>query len=84
MRDIAFARPRGNMMPLKKPRLLNLAAGVSLLLAVAIVVLWVRSYGRHEGLAHFSHTATERVAWNVESAYSSLYLSVWRSAEKAP
>ncbi len=27
-----------------KPRLLNLAAGVSLLLAIAIVALWVRSY----------------------------------------
>ena len=32
------------MMPLKKPRLLNLAAGVSLLLAIAILFLWVRSH----------------------------------------
>ncbi len=58
MRDIGFARPRGNMMRLKKPRLLNLAAGVSLLLAIVIVVAWVRSRDRYEGIVRFWHTST--------------------------
>ena len=53
MRDIGSARPRGNMMPLKKPRLLNLAAGVSLLLAIAIIALWVRSQ-RDEAITLYS------------------------------
>ena len=55
-----------------KPRLLNLAAAVSLLLAVAIIVLWVRSAARHEAIARFWHTSTERRYWSVQSFYSSL------------
>ena len=46
------------MMPLKKPRLLNLAAGVSLLLAIATAVLWVRSYRISDQLGWTGHTWT--------------------------
>jgi len=66
---------------LKKPRLLNLAAGVSLLLAVAIVFLWVRSHERREGVSREWKTSTEFLAWNVESRYSSLELSTSRGLE---
>ena len=50
-----------------QPRLLNLAAGVSLLLAIAIVALWVRSYGRDDVILRVWHTSTEGRGWNVQS-----------------
>ena len=55
-----------------KPRLLNLAAAVSLLLAVAIVVLWVRSHGRNEVIYRVWRTSTEQRSWQVRSRYSAL------------
>jgi len=62
-----------------KPRLLNLAAGVSLLLAVAIVALWMRSYVRGEGIIRSWHTSTERRSWAVESLYGSLNCYITRN-----
>ncbi len=55
-----------------KPRLLNLAAGVSLLLAIVIIALWVRSYWRHEVVQRRWNTSTELRIWLVESFYGEL------------
>jgi len=61
-----------------KPRLLNLAACVSLLLAIAIVALWVRSYGRDEEIARFWHTSTEECRCHIKSFHSQLNFMIMR------
>jgi hypothetical protein len=61
-----------------KPRLLNLAAAVSLLLAIAIIVLWVRSYERRDSLVRSWHTYSEYRSWAVQSLYSSLNFRIAR------
>ncbi len=54
------------------PRPLNLAAGVSSLLAIAVLAMWVRSHARHEAITRVWHTSTERRRCYVQSLYSSL------------
>ncbi len=72
------------MMPLKKPRLLNLAAGVSLLLAIAIIFLWVRSYWRVEGINRLWHTSAEVRNWTVGSRYGRFHFVDQRIPDKRP
>jgi hypothetical protein len=67
-----------------KARLLNLAAALSLLLAVAIVALWVRSYARREGVGRFWNTSTERRSCQLQSSYSSLAFMVEDNPDIGP
>ena len=67
-----------------KRRLLNLAAAVSLLLAVAVVFLWVRSHRRLEQLTRFGKTSTEDSQWAVTSDYSNLEFSIALSSRNGP
>jgi len=67
-----------------KPRLLNLAAGVSLLLAVAIVVLWVRSYWLVEGIHRIWHSSAEMRDWTVGSRYGRFHFINQRIPDKRP
>jgi hypothetical protein len=61
-----------------KPRLLNLAAGVSLLLAIGILFLWVRSHGRHESISRSWNTPTEQYRLTIQWLYSSLSFTIMR------
>jgi hypothetical protein len=51
-RRVGIANRRGSMPPAVKRRLVTLAAAASLLLCVATVALWVRSYWRAEELSY--------------------------------
>jgi hypothetical protein len=58
-RDRAGAGPRGNMPPAVPRRLATLAAVASLLLCVATVALWVRSYWRSDAASRREYFAEQ-------------------------
>jgi hypothetical protein len=61
-----------------KRRLVTLAAAASLLLCVATVALWVRSYVRSDAAIYF---ANSRRAWSVQSVRGHLDFTGWTSDE---
>ncbi len=67
-----------------KPRPLNLAAAVSLLLAIAILILWVRSHARHEEIVRKWHTSAAQHTCIVQSLYSSLDFGLTRMSDTSP
>jgi hypothetical protein len=67
-----------------KPRLLNLAAAVSLLLAIAIIVLWVRSYSRNEMIQRVWRSSTEDRSWDIQSEYSVIGFMSFRGPRRGP
>jgi hypothetical protein len=66
------------MRPAVKRRLVTLAAAVSMLLCVATVALWVRSYVRSDAAIYF---ANSRRAWSVQSVRGHLDFTGWTSDE---
>ena len=58
-----MTRPRGKMPPAVKPRLVTLAAGASLLLCIATVALWVRSYWSHDCVVYRGPSGHQATQW---------------------
>jgi hypothetical protein len=68
-----------------KRRLFNLAAAVSLVLCLAVVTLWVRSYWRWDSVARYPYRAESRTyhQQSFDSVLGTLYV-IWREEKLDP